>query len=158
SWPAMVHAVKAGDDDSLLEAALRGAPSSEAAARSIHLAAAFGDVAAVRAHLARDPALADVRGGGRDWTPLLYACCARGAEPERIAIARELLARGVDANAIGREPGYASANVGILDEYSWHPLEGAAARVASAALIELLVAHGADAKRTATLLTRAVQS
>ena len=138
SWPAMVHAVRDGD--------------------SIHGGAAAGDLDRVRAWLARDASVADVRGGDRDWTPLLYACCGRGREAERVAIARELLAHGADPDALGREPGYTSANTTMFDEYEWLPLEGAAGRVGSAELVELLHASGADASKTTTLLARAVQS
>jgi hypothetical protein len=125
------------------------APSQRADA--LALAATYGDAAAVAALLADQPALADQRGGPRGWTPLLYACCVRGDATARVAIARRLLDAGADPDAPGHEPGYDSAT-------EWRPIEGAAARVASLDLVELLLERGADLRPTTGLLVRTVES
>src|SRR5262245_2478449 len=61
------------------------------AARSIHAAAAAGDVASVQRFLASDAALVSASGGPFDWPPLLYVAYARTANPEAVAIVRALL-------------------------------------------------------------------
>lgn len=70
---------------------------------SIYAAATIGDVAAVRAWLARDPELVDRKGGPLGWEPLLYACYARLASPDlqhsTLEVARALLEAGADPNA-----------------------------------------------------------
>jgi hypothetical protein len=47
------------------------------AARSMLAASVLGDAAAVRGHLAADPAAAVAIDEGRGWPPLLYACYSR---------------------------------------------------------------------------------
>jgi ankyrin repeat protein len=165
SWPQLRRGIDAGSTEhSLIEAALRGAHDllardgeAPAAGRSIYLVAALGDASAARSMLAHDASLADRRGGPRDWTPLLYACCSRTNNEARIELARLLLDAGADVNALGREPGFSSGNVSMLDGYEWRPIEGAAA-VADHELLGLLVARGADPNLTSAFLTRAVQS
>jgi ankyrin repeat protein len=153
----LLEGAVAGDE--AVSAALAGDPA--AARRSLHLAAALGDADAALASLDSDPAGAH-RPGPRGWTPLLFLCCSRygrgdgGRRAARILIARRLLALGADPNAKGLEPGFTSANVTMFDEHEWHPLEGAAGRVASAELIDVLVEAGADPKKTSAFLTQAV--
>src|SRR5262245_52022485 len=175
SWPALRKAIaspEARSDGDLVEAALRGDRSPDAARRvavvveralaagpsasprradALALAATCGDAGAVAALLAAEPGLADQRGGPRGWTPLLYACCVRGEPVARIAIARCLLDAGADPDALGCEPGYDSAT-------EWRPIEGAAARVASVDLVDLLLERGADLRLTTGLLVRTVES
>jgi len=73
------------------------------ASASIHTAAAVGDVAAARAMLAADPALAEREGGPHRWPPLLYAALSRvdSVQPghSTVEVARLLLAHGADPNA-----------------------------------------------------------
>ncbi|HEU4426054.1 MAG TPA: ankyrin repeat domain-containing protein [Pilimelia sp.] len=70
---------------------------------SIHAAAAAGDVAAARALLDDDPALARREGGPHAWPPLLYLAFARagGERPgySPLGVARLLLQRGADPNS-----------------------------------------------------------
>lgn len=67
------------------------------------VAAALGEVAAVRAALDRDPRSVNARGGFFGWQPLLYACYSRvepiDAEHSTLEVARLLLQRGADPNA-----------------------------------------------------------
>lgn len=73
------------------------------AGRDIFVASALGDVAAVREHLAADPARARTRGGPREWEPLLYAVYSRiageGQGHDSLEVVRLLLAGGADPNA-----------------------------------------------------------
>ena len=75
----------------------------ELARANIYTAAATGDVAAVRAMIDRNPALAGAKGGPLHWEPLLYACYSRLPDPRpdrsTLEVARLLLARGADPNA-----------------------------------------------------------
>lgn len=74
------------------------------AGASFHTALVLGDVARVKAELARTPALATDAGGPRDWPPLLYVChTSLGFGPDTrrdglVATARVLLAHGADPN------------------------------------------------------------
>ena len=178
SWPALKRQLAPGaldeaeNREALLEAAIAGdeagvrsalARDPGAARRSLHAAAALGDAEAALALLDVDPAAADGRGGARAWTPLLCLCCSRHGRDDRrvrearLRIAERLLAAGADPNAQGREPGLTSFNVTMFDEHVWRPIEGAAGRVASVELMDLLLAAGADASRTEVLLTEAVK-
>ncbi len=71
--------------------------------RSIHVAAAVGDLAAATALIAADPGAARRPGGPHGWEPLLYLTYSRvqGAPSEHdpVAVARLLLAHGADPNA-----------------------------------------------------------
>lgn len=75
----------------------------ELAQADMYAAAAAGDVAAIRALLARNPALANARGGPFAWPPLLYACYSRLEDVEErystLTAARLLLEGGADPNA-----------------------------------------------------------
>lgn len=112
--------------------------------RSIYAAAVCGNAVGVQRWLARDPALATIRGGPHDWDALTWCCFSRWLrdEPARsadfVAVARAL----VDAGA--------SANTGFMDEqHGPHAqfesaLYGAAGVAFCAPLTALLLAHGAD--------------
>src|SRR5688572_14645118 len=124
---------------------------------SFHAACAAGDADAVRAALAREPALATTRGGPHGWEPLLYACYSRFAAPGRStrAVAELLLAHGADANAgflwHGNVPPF-TALTGVFGEgedgnnQPPHPERDALAR--------LLLEHGADPNDGQTLYDR----
>ena len=75
----------------------------ELARANVYAAATVGDVPAARAILAREPALANAKGGPLGWEPLLYASYSRlnSADPEHstLEVARLLLASGADPNA-----------------------------------------------------------
>ena len=155
SWRQLRHTDGEAD---LVERALRGDDvDRDLARRSIELAAALGDAEAVRAALDDDATLVDRRGGPRDWTPLLYACCARRRDGDPVAVARLLLDRGADVDATGVEPGYGGSNVSMIEDHVWCPIEGAA-RAGHAELVELLAARGANVQRTSALVARAVAS
>jgi ankyrin repeat protein len=70
---------------------------------SVHVAAAAGDVAALRRILAADPGAAAREGGPYGWEPLLYLAYARHdptiAEADVLGAARLLLEGGADPNA-----------------------------------------------------------
>jgi len=68
---------------------------------SLHAAAMFGDLEAVKRHLARDPDAARRKGGPLDWEPLQYLAYGRlpGTDTDSVEIARLLLENGADPNA-----------------------------------------------------------
>ncbi len=71
-------------------------------AADFHAALVFGDVAAVTAHLDRDPSLVTKRGGPLKWEPIVYVAHSHwGAKNSDglVAVAKLLLARGASANA-----------------------------------------------------------
>jgi ankyrin repeat protein len=69
----------------------------------IYTASATGDVDAVRAMLAADPTIINVKGGPLRWEPLLYACYSRmdgdDSKNSTVDVARVLLTHGADPNA-----------------------------------------------------------
>ncbi|MEP6815329.1 MAG: ankyrin repeat domain-containing protein [Marmoricola sp.] len=71
----------------------------ELPSRSIHLAAAVGDVEAVERHLRRDPGTATADGGPNRWSPLLYLAYSRVPQQDALAVARMLLDAGADPDA-----------------------------------------------------------
>ena len=94
----------------------------EIAGRSLLAASVLGDAAAVREHLAADPAAAVALDEGRGWPPLLYACYSRWhqVDPGRAAglaeVVRLLLEAGAspDTNDGGR-PRFRSALKGSVE-------------------------------------------
>ena len=66
---------------------------------SVHVAAAVGDVDAVREALAGDPAAADRPGGPHGWPPLLYVTYSRVGGGDPVGVVDALLAAGADPNA-----------------------------------------------------------
>src|SRR5215471_7637446 len=127
------------------EAILAASPGL--AQEDAYVAAAVGDVSALREHLDRDAELATRRGGPRDWDALLYLCNARLAADafwDPLACARLLLDRGADPNT----------HV-LMDQMPYTAITGAigvgeAGPVAAPphpqarALVELLLDAGAD--------------
>jgi len=75
----------------------------ELAHANIYVAAAVGNVAAVRTMVDRDSALVNAKDGPLHWEPLLYACYSRldpaNADHSTLEVARLLLSRGADPNA-----------------------------------------------------------
>src|SRR6516164_2859452 len=85
------------------EAILAASPGL--AQEDAYVAAAVGDVGALREHLDCDADLVTRRGGPRDWDALLYVCNARLAARKSwdpLACARLLLDRGADPRTHAR--------------------------------------------------------
>src|SRR4051812_761278 len=82
------------DDPARWEAAARMLTPSIARS-SLHAAAAAGDVAGARAHLADVDAL----GGPHRWEPLLYLSYSRAAGDGALEVARLLIEAGADVDA-----------------------------------------------------------
>lgn len=71
----------------------------EIAGAGFHAALVLGDVKRVQRALKESPSMAVVKGGPRDWEPLLYVCFTRlGSAADLAAAARWLLDRGADPN------------------------------------------------------------
>src|SRR5215207_1977850 len=151
SWNALrdrVEEMTLGFDEAvreLVEAATDGRTSRaerllalypRIASASLHPALVLGDATAVEAQLARRPALATEPGGPRDWEPLHYVCHTSLVERSAaradglVAIARRLLELGADPNT----------------RFPWRTT-GSDGRCCGVAMVELLVAKGADASR-----------
>ena len=114
------------------------------ATTSLHLAAALGEAATVRAALAADTTAAARLGGPFQWDPLTYLCFSTFLDtPDRpesdfVDAARALLEAGADANTGFRDP---KADPGTDFRSA---LYGAAALARHPELARLLLAHGAD--------------
>jgi ankyrin repeat protein len=118
SWPRLIAALEADAASrralsAFLAASIEGRmrqageilhADPDIARRSLPAAAALGDAAAVREHLAADPGAARALDDERGWPPLLYACYSRWhhSDPDRAPglaeAVRLLLAAGADAN------------------------------------------------------------
>jgi ankyrin repeat protein len=136
SWPGLVAAIDAHAASGRIAAdfvaasidgrARRAAEIVRAdpgiAGRSLLAATVLGDAAAVRDHLAADPAAAVAVDDERGWPPLLYACYSRwhqidpGRAPGLAEVVRLLLAAGAvaDTNDGGR-PRFRSALKGSVE-------------------------------------------
>jgi ankyrin repeat protein len=136
SWPGLVAAIDAhaasrriaGD---FVAASIEGRGRRAAdivradpgiAGRSLLAASVLGDAAAVRDHLAADPATAVAADDERGWPPLLYACYSRwhqiapGRAPGLAEVARLLLAAGASADTNdGGRPRFRSALKGSAE-------------------------------------------
>lgn len=91
-----------GDDESVArrgEAIALRAQQPDLVHASVHAAAAAGDLAALRAHLDRDPAAVRAAGSPRSWVPLMALCYSRVPQAEPIACLELLLERGADPDA-----------------------------------------------------------
>lgn len=184
SWTALVArveelALQLGDAvTAFIEAATEVRPDRAArllavhpaiAQASFHTALLLGDADRVAARLTERPALATEPGGPRRWPPLLYVChTALGfGPPDRaaglVAIARRLLALGVDPNTrfpwlhhgVHRPVLWSAVCVAhllplaeVLLEAGANPNDGVTLTIAASggdtAALELLLAHGAD--------------
>lgn len=136
---------------------------------TFHTALLLGDAGRVAARLTERPELATEPGGPRHWPPLLYVChTALGFGPPAradglVAIARHLLALGVDPNArfpwlhhgVHRPVLWSAVCVAhllplaqALLEAGANPNDGVTLTIAASggdvAALELLLAHGAD--------------
>ena len=115
---------------------------------SLYAALVLGDAAEVEARLARDPSLATKAGGVRGWEPIHYICYTSMAHesPARAqglaAIAKQLIARGVDPNT--RFPW-------LHHDVRRPVLWGASRHVRSHPLVEALLDAGADPNDGVTL-------
>ena len=115
---------------------------------NLHTALVLGDAAAVNARLDKDPALATKPGGPRGWEPIHYVCYTSMAyeQPARAAglaaIARRLLAQGVDPNT--RFPWL---HHGVRRPILW----GASRQAQSLPLVNVLLDAGADPNDGVTL-------
>jgi hypothetical protein len=112
-----------------------------------YVAAAVGDIAALREHLARDAEAATRRGGPRGWDALLYLCNARIAPRafwDPLACARLLLDRGAAprTHALMYEIPY-TAITGAVGVGEAGPI-AAPPHPQARALVELLLDSGAD--------------
>src|SRR6185436_9748375 len=152
SWPRLKQHIELsrlgieGGLEALLAAAVVGdsaavqsalAASPELPRRSIHVAAALGDVQAALRLLEDESHRATERGGLRQWTPLHYGCSSRHGRGDaaiasaRVRIAERLLALGADPND---EIATYDAPGGFRSV-----LQGAVREVASAELVGVLL-------------------
>jgi len=136
-------------------------------AANFHAALAFGDAAAVRTHLDKNPALATQKGGPLKWEPLLYVAHSRWAEQNSaglVAIARLLLERGANPNTSYAWEGDPKSPLSTLWAAACHARHHALAQVlleagakpddgesvyhaaekGDIAMLDLLAAHGAQ--------------
>ena len=184
SWPALTAALEADAasrralsaflsdsvDDRMRQAAVVMRADPAIAGRSLSAAAALGDAAAVRGHLAADPGAVRALDEERGWPPLLYACYSRWpqVEPDRAPglaeVVRLLLAAGADANTNdGGQRHYHSALRGSVEvnnpdvteallNAGAHPDPGQPIADATAhrdlRCLRLLLAHGARVAST----------
>ena len=137
-------------------------------AADFYAAVAFGDAAAVRGHLEKNPALATQKGGPLKWEPILYVAHSRWAEKNSaglVAVARLLLERGADPNTSYPWEGDPKAPLSALWAAACHARHHALAQVLLEAgakpddgesvyhaaengdlpMLDLLAAHGAQA-------------
>ncbi len=130
----------------------------EVAKLDLHCAVAAGNLAEVERRLAADPASASRAGGPFDWPPLLQLAYLRwpGSAEASVDVARALLDRGADPNAIWRDdwgtPFKVLTGVVGLGEGVQPPHERADE------LAELLLERGADPFDTQILYDTAVVS
>ncbi|HEY6447289.1 MAG TPA: ankyrin repeat domain-containing protein [Acidobacteriaceae bacterium] len=131
---------------SLQQAELIRSRYPQVATASIYAAAVLADESALRAFLARDPALATQPGGPHEWDPLTYLCFSRylRLDPSRsdafVACARLLLDAGANPNTGWME---------TLDEdpprqFLESVLYAAAGLAKHPGLTQLLLERGAD--------------
>jgi ankyrin repeat protein len=130
----------------------------EVASLDLFCAVAAGNLEEVEHRLAADPSAASRAGGPFDWPPLLYLAYLRwpGGAARSVEVARALLERGADPNAIWRDgwgtPFKVLTGVVGLGEGVQPPHERADE------LAELLLEHGADPFDTQILYDTAVVS
>jgi len=127
------------------EAILAASPGL--AKEDAYVAAAVGDISALREHLGRDADLPTRRGGPRGWDALLYVCNARIAlrgSWDPLACARLLLDRGADpkTHVLMHQVPY-TAITGAIGVGEAGPV-AAPPHPQARALVELLLDAGAD--------------
>jgi len=128
----------------------------EVAALDLYCAVAAGNLGEVERRLAADPAAASRAGGPFDWPPLLYLAYLRwpGSADASVDVARALLDRGADPNAIWSDdwgtPFKVLTGVVGLGEGVQPPHERADE------LAELLLRRGADPFDTQVLYDTAI--
>jgi ankyrin repeat protein len=117
----------------------------EVSSSSIYSAAVFGDVATVRALLARDPLLVRAQGGPHGWDALTYLCFSRYLRIDKVRsgafveAARVLLEAGANANTGWTE--YIDTPKRPVHEAA---IYGVAALAQHPGLTRLLLEYGAD--------------
>lgn len=151
SWPKLKLHIETRTEEAaetrLIQAALDGDKESVRAilaerpalrSRSLYVAVALGDESAAADWLQRAPAAASLKGGPRQWEPLIYLCFGRcgGGDEERAAIARRLLSLGADPNSHWIDPFWPDAPQPVL--------YGATGVNDRPQLARLLLAAGAD--------------
>lgn len=124
--------------------------------RDVHVAAAAGDVDALRAHLAADPSAATRQGGPFGWAPLLYVVYSRMPQRAPLDSARLLLDAGADPDSgylwQGLFPPF-TALTGVFGEGENGPSRQPRHRQWRD-LAELLLERGADPNDRQTLYNR----
>jgi ankyrin repeat protein len=107
---------------------------------NIYVAAALADRDSVSMFLAQSPELVNTPGGPLRCTPLVYLCHSRFARLDesftdrQLAIARDLLGRGADPNAMARQE---------EGSHGWSALYGTCRRPGNPELCALLLDYGA---------------
>lgn len=107
-----------------------------------YVALLLGDAAAVNAGLDKDAALATTEGGPRGWQPIHYVCYTCVGSDGLAAIARRLIAMGVDPNTK-----FPWLHHNVRRPVLW----GASRHVQSLALVNALLDAGADPNDGVTL-------
>jgi ankyrin repeat protein len=126
---------------------------------NIYAAATVGETELVRQLLSANPSLAKVRGGPRNWEPLLYAAYSRFNSPDphhsTLGVARLLLEDGADPNAGFLWDGHYlfTALTGVFGEGESGPLHQPEHQ-SCYEFARLLLSAGADPNDSQTLYNR----
>lgn len=124
---------------------------------TLHTAAATGDVAAARRHLAADPGGVDRDGGPFAWPPLLYATYSRIDDPaagrDTVGVAALLLDGGADPDAGYLWEGLVPPFTALTGAFGGGE-QGQPPHPRALELATLLLDHGADADDGQTVYDR----